>query len=67
MPKNGPIARGLHAAFNRLVAEHGWQEMLPLHREGNLYNFYLEGGDWKHINPLEASGASGEHRRAQKP
>ena len=41
MPRSGAIARGMRKAFRMLCEEHGKGELLPLYREGRLYNFYL--------------------------
>ena len=40
--KGHPIAQGLRAEYRRLVNWYGAREILPLYREGRLYNFYLE-------------------------
>jgi len=58
LPKNGPVAKGLRAEYNRLVARHGIGDSLPIYREGNLYNFYLEMEPWKQLNPLQVGGSS---------
>ena len=42
IPRNHPVAVGLAKEYNRLVGIHGDEGILPLHKEGNLYNFYLK-------------------------
>ncbi|CAE8666137.1 unnamed protein product, partial [Polarella glacialis] len=58
LPRRSPIARGLRQEYFRLVAFHGDQEVLPLHHEGSLHNFYLRRRDWRQLNPVETGGAS---------
>jgi hypothetical protein len=42
IPKNHPIAKGLRAEYWRLCAKHGTTELVQLHKEGPLYNFYVK-------------------------
>jgi hypothetical protein len=42
IPRDSPIAVGLRKEYWRLEALHGSQGNLELHREGPLYNFYLQ-------------------------
>ena len=42
LPRGGPVARGLEKEYNRLAAMHGTYGKIDLHREGNLYNFYVK-------------------------
>ena len=58
VPKDSPVARGMRDAWWRLMEWHGDHMILPLHREGNLYNFYL-----KKVSPAELSPAD----EPQKP
>ena len=41
IPKRGPIARALRKTYYELLAYYGDNGVLPLYREGNLYNYYL--------------------------
>ena len=64
IPKNGPIALGLRYEYKRLMREHGGGTgILPIYREGALYNFYL-----KPVGPVEVAsfeqGASHFMRQA---
>ena len=58
VPKDSPVARGMRDAWWQLTAWHGDHAILPLHREGNLYNFYM-----KKVTPAELSPAD----EPQKP
>ena len=42
IPKSGVIATGMRKELDRLIKAHGDHELLPIYREGNLYNFYLK-------------------------
>ena len=80
VPRWSPIAIGMRKAYEELVWRHGTEGVLPLYREGNLYNFYLRKvGDAKQLNPMEDGGSggaavaaapgnlSGNFRQVQKP
>ena len=42
MPKHHPVAVGMRRAYNELTKYYGKEEILPLYREGQLYNFYVK-------------------------
>ena len=42
IPRKSPIALKMRQYYQQLVAQHGDDHILRLHREGGLYNFYLE-------------------------
>lgn len=43
LPRDGPVAKKIRKELYRLLRKHGRQGgVLPLYREGNLYNFYLK-------------------------
>ncbi len=41
LPSQGPVAQGLHAAYEKLTAKHGLKGSIPLYQERGVYNFYL--------------------------
>ena len=70
VPKHHPVAVGMRRAFNELTKYYGKEEILPLYREGQLYNFYVKqsgkpvsvaGIDRK--SPDHSSGFPGQARR----
>ena len=42
VPKNHLVAVGMRRAYNELTWRYGKEEILPLYREGQLYNFYVK-------------------------
>ena len=56
MPKRGPIAKGLKKAYWKLVKKHGCSDVLPLYREGSLYNYYLKQSGDPELATLSAGG-----------
>ena len=42
IPRRSPVALGLHKEYQRLVRLHGRRGEIRLHREGNLYNYYVK-------------------------
>ena len=41
MPKNHPVAVGMRKEWDRLTQQHGTDQVMTLHRQGSLYNFYV--------------------------
>ena len=59
LPKDGPIAIGMAKEYERLCNRHGLNDALHLHKEGNLYNFYLKKvADPVQINSADLPGGS---------
>ena len=54
LPRAGPVARGLEKECNRLVRLHGNYGKIDLHREGNLYNFYVKKVGKTELAPVSA-------------
>ena len=53
LPREGPIAKKLRKELYRLLRKHGREGgVLPLYREGNLYNFYLKKQGPAELAPL---------------
>jgi len=74
VPRWGPVAAGLRREYARLTKIHGTAGILPLYREGNLYNYYLEKVSDLTIAPMEevapqegqaSSSSSGNRRQAR--
>ena len=73
IPKWSPVAIGLKKEYERLTRWYGKAGILPLYREGNLYNYYLEKlGDLEIANVDQgsqegqaASSSSGNQRQAK--
>ena len=64
LPKNGPIAIGMAKEYERLCNRHGLNDALHLHKEGNLYNFYLKRlADPVQINSADVPGSSSGNSR----
>ena len=62
VPKWSPIAVGMRRAYDDLCWKYGAAGVLPLYREGNLYNFYLA----KTANPVQLSPMEGEVEMAPR-
>jgi hypothetical protein len=74
VPKSHPIAIGMRKEWERLSHQHGLDKVMTLHRQGSLYNFYVQmpkevkqistvDGGAKEINALK----SGNSRQAKWP
>jgi hypothetical protein len=42
LPRDGPVGRGLEREYNRLVSVYGTKGHIALHKEGNLYHYYVK-------------------------
>ena len=42
MPTKGPVAQGLHQAYEKLIKKHGEDGHIPMYDENGVYNFYLK-------------------------
>ena len=42
VPKNHPVAVGMRKESDRLARQHGLDQVMELHRQGSLYNFYVK-------------------------
>ena len=42
MPKSHPVAVGVRKEWDRLTRQHGLDQVMTLHRQGSLYNFYVK-------------------------
>ena len=75
IPKWSPIAIGLRRAYEKLCWKYGADGVLPLYREGNLYNFYLaKTAAPVQLNPVEGEiemapgdAKSGNSRQVKRP
>ena len=61
IPSDGPVAKGLHREYSRLVEKHTSKNILDVYREKGVYNLYVQktaekesGGDAKTISGLAA-------------
>ena len=59
IPKHGEAARRVREAVNKVIKRFGRTAgILPLYREGGLYNFYLKRAGPAQLAPLAAEGAA---------
>ena len=42
VPKSHPVAIGMRKEWERLTQKHGLDQVMTLHRQGSLYNFYVK-------------------------
>jgi hypothetical protein len=64
LPKDGIIAKELRKTLSRLLWEHGRDGVVDLHREGNLYNFYLKAGKWEPLDSVSSVSAQSQSGRS---
>ena len=79
VPKTGPVAVGMRREYYRLCRRYGTFGILPLYREGNLYNYYLKKTSKMElaakelalagspVAPAQSSSWSGNRRQARWP
>eukprot|EP00435_Cladocopium_sp_Y103_P074780 s153_g51.t1 len=59
IPKDSEFAAEVRGAIERAKTRHGTDEMLTLHKEGNLYNLYLkQRADMQDVNALDSGSDS---------
>ena len=68
IPRNSPLAIGLRKEYYRLTELHGHCDEIPLYREGNLFNLYLQqDGKPEQLNATQEGGASSSAGKAAQP
>ena len=66
LPRGGKVAQGLQKEFNRLVSMHGSYGEIKLHREGNLYNYYVKKVSKTELAPVSTANHEGGWKPCEK-
>ena len=67
IPKRSAVAQGLRTAYKNLVRRYGSHGIMPLHREGKLYNFYLKKASSVDLCPIDSGTAGSSASQGPSP